>query len=623
MLGIPLPGGLRPLGHRSIVFIRFIWLFTLFAALAGLFAGNYYVYKRDVVAASALADFGLAYGKDVPVRLTVPLSDQAQQAGISEGDALVALNGKAIAESATPIDLAGQFASAGSSIDIVIRHTDGKLDRARLDRDPAHGNEHFVGTGMTKQGRDLIILIADTLVGVILLAAAVLLFRRRPHDPVAVLLSLAFLLLLASYSWAWLLESGFGPVERVLRPTAWILMTFLLFVFPTGRFDRPWTAAVAMLLPFAWLFWVSGISFTAQIIINVAFLALALIAMRARAKSLPPSTEQQQIKWAFVGFACALLCILVAVAGRYVVPVLISDLQLRIWAEAVVSLALVMMIAFIAMGLLVSLLRYRLYDAEEALSRTATYALVTLAAGTAFAAVEHLLVLLFSRALGDKPGLAGVGIAIVVAGLMVAPVHARAHHWAQKRFQHRLVHLKKELPELASDLRETAPVPILAKELLALLADGVRADGAALVMKDDGQMALAANYNVASEQVESWLAGWVPRAGGTHMDYDRLDDIFPVRMPLRDVHNEGGAPFGWILLGLRPDGSFYSGEEQEIIDEAAEPVARAIIVARQRAVRESFINDAIADFGARIKTLEVAIVEVTKWANPMRPQPLS
>ena len=65
---------------------------------------------------------------------------------------------------------------------------------------------------------------------------------------------------------------------------------------------------------------------------------------------------------------------------------------------------------------------------------------------------------------------------------------------------------------------------------------------------------------------------------------DRADPLFPVQLQLTA---DGVGQIGWLLLGPRPDGSFYGREEREALREIAEPVARALAIAIERERRKA------------------------------------
>ena len=69
----------------------------------------------------------------------------------------------------------------------------------------------------------------------------------------------------------------------------------------------------------------------------------------------------------------------------------------------------------------------------------------------------------------------------------------------------------------------------------------------------------------------------------------------------------------WLILGPRPDGSFYNRDERDTLAEIADPIARALAVATQHRQREHAIErametmaDSIAALQRRLDTLDSA-----------------
>ena len=230
-------------------------------------------------------------------------------------------------------------------------------------------------------------------------------------------------------------------------------------------------------------------------------------------------------------------------------------------------------------GLLISLLRYRLYDAEAAISRSIAYGALTVALLAIFAGTERVIELLGEEYLGHGFGVFAGGLAAAAAAAMISPLHHRVTHWAERRFQKHLWHLRRGLPLLVGDLRETAGLDGLASAVLDAVLKGVRARQAALLVGEKIEGA----RDVAIEDVEAWRGGWQPPAGDA-IDSDRHDRLFPMRVPL---DAEGHGRVGWLLLGPRPDGSLFGKDEREALADIADPVARAIAVVRAREAREA------------------------------------
>ena len=90
---------------------------------------------------------------------------------------------------------------------------------------------------------------------------------------------------------------------------------------------------------------------------------------------------------------------------------------------------------FVTAGLLVSLYKYRLYDAEAVVSRSVAYAALTAILLALFAATEKTIELLGEEIIGESLGVLADVIGAAVATVMVVPLHHRLTGWAERRFQ--------------------------------------------------------------------------------------------------------------------------------------------------------------------------------------------
>jgi hypothetical protein len=304
------------------------------------------------------------------------------------------------------------------------------------------------------------------------------------------------------------------------------------------------------------------------------------------------------MKWAVFGFAAA-LALLLPVAdmlGLLAEPGLTSFL-----AEYVmINLGLLL----IPLGLLVSLLRYRLYDAEAAISTSAGYAVLTLMVGAAFAATAQATEWFFENYLGREAGALAGAVAAGLALALITPLHNRVHAWAERRFQKPLVRLRRDLPDCVGDLRETSGLEPLLDEVLERIEEGVRSVRGAVLL--GGRT--AASRGVGADEIAAW--GALPTEAADGIDCAPGDPLFPVRIPLRIRHG-AGEPVGWILLGPRPDGSLYGSDEREALEAVADPVARAVRVVLAREERE-------ARQEARFAALERKLARALKGAPAAR-----
>lgn len=440
--------------------------------------------------------------------------------------------------------------------------------------------------------------------GAVALAAAFLLLLRRPRDPVAALLSVAFLGIGVGSgpSGLTLAALGLDPVAEVLRLAGFGALFIGVFVFPAGRFEPRWSLW-GSLAALAWvvvglhgIFWPMIVPLAAFNFAGVALMLMAIAALYVRYARTPPGIERQQIRWAALGFVVGGLLGAVAEILRNVRETT-DDSAVAAAAGAVNVLLGPLAFALIALGLLVSLLRYRLYDADAAISRSAALAVLTVGLGALFAGSSEGIKIFIETSLGREAGAWPAVFAAGLAAVMLNPAYNLVSNWAERRFQKRLTALRRDLPECVADLRETAGMDDLLGEVLSRTAAGVSAARAAVLI---GGKAAARHETTASE-IKSWRSANRPDPAAGELDCDREDPLFPLRVPLRVRHGEG-RPVGWILLGPRPDGSFYGRDEREALAEIADPVARAVQVVGQREAREKKLE-------ARLAALEAGLAD--------------
>jgi len=217
----------------------------------------------------------------------------------------------------------------------------------------------------------------------------------------------------------------------------------------------------------------------------------------------------------------------------------------------------------IALGFLISLLRYRLYDAETAISRSASYAAITVALVAVFAGTEATIENVGQAYLGMGIGNVSAAMAAAVAAVLLNPIHSRITEWAEGRFQQDLVRLKRELPELLQDLAASASPAELGAAILPRINAAVHATRSALVTP--GGHMIAVEDDLAPAQAARW---------SERLSRDPPGDLFPVRLDLA-CPVSGGT--GWLLLGPRPDGSLYAREDLAALDFVRPAIRRALL----------------------------------------------
>ncbi|HEY0312182.1 MAG TPA: hypothetical protein VGC56_06765 [Allosphingosinicella sp.] len=546
------------LGGAFLNAYRLLWA-VLF--LGGLVGTIYFEPTEEAAGQRATsAAFALGFSpfiyESLEGQMGGPFGTAGRRAGYQDGDVLLTVDGRKVTYD--PVARAAVLKGPpGSTATLTLRRQTGENYTVRVARDPGIASAAYAGSGMTFEARRWIQFGFYALANLVASAAALLLFIRRPNDPVAQLLSFSLVLgQFAIVNWVAAVPDPVITAKTSITLLAWVCAVLL---FPDGRLSTRWHWAalgayiVLVLYGIAGFYWLGTFGFLLPGLYATAAVALA-IAMIAQFRRTPAGIERQQVK--FVIFGIVAMALLNVIAGALLVaerPV--QSEGMRAWITLAKHLAMALSQLAIPAGLLVSLLRYRLYDAEAVISRSAAYAFLTLLLGAAFAGSEKIIEVLGEEMFGESSRALAAGLGAAVAATLVAPLHNRVHRWTEQRFQKALLHFRRDLPECVGDLRETAGMPELLDEVLARVEAGTRAVRSALTI--DGET--------------------VARRGS--------EGDFPLVVPLRIGHQQ--AEIGTLLVGPRPDGSAPGKDEREALAEIADPIARAIRIVATREAREA------------------------------------
>lgn len=519
------------------------------------------------------------------------VADSARQAGLKSGDRIVAVNGNPVSATTSESEIAAQVQRAEGVVTLIIRSGESPLRRIVLHHIPGSiWTATNPADGMPVWMSAVLNFLSKACASWILLAAALLLFLRRRRDPGAMAFAFAFTLMAITTDTAnWLTAYSVPVVLAFYLPMALTVSGFALFSvavagFPDGRFRALPTRLVPFLvLPALLLIWarvpfhpdtISSQDWFDEVMRFAAPLVplsmvVGIVAQIIRYWRDPlTSVERQQFKWVIFAFAVTAIALIV---GQYIFQTGGAASQVPGLRATYLVCGLVFPGAP-ALGLLVSLLRFRLYDAESAISRSVAYGALTLGLVAVFAGSEKVLEVGGEHWLGEGSGAFAAGLAAAVAAVAIAPLHHRVLGWAEHRFQKALQRLRHGLPLLVNDLRETAEPPVIAAVALARVEEGVRVARGAVVLRGD----LLAVRQVEPETVRCWLG----QHAGDMAPENAADPLFPLRVPLTA---DGVGDIGRLLLGPRPDGSLPGKDERAALAEVAEPLARALAIAQTRA----------------------------------------
>lgn len=608
-----LPPTVPLFSKRGYRLFSILWLAAFLLALVGPLAGFYYRYtapeNNSQLVLGSRAGFAVAPSDATRVRFLV--GPQARAGGIRPGDQIIAVYGLplpkvmpvnevALAEHANdPAYIAmGNllFGTDTADIPLTVRDSDGRVREITVTTGEQHIDAGARALGVSPRllsFADLLHVLAYPF----LLWAAWLLHHRNSHDVVSSILSLAILVTIGAEQPSSVFLANIGlplGLNVALYDLGNVLLLAGLLLFPHGALS--WrTVALIAVLPL--LFFLHGQFYQACF---VAFMIVAVAMLLASIRQTDSGEMRQQIRWALFAFSGYALLRVVSIASD-VFKWSSGSFGHQLLLEILAGLALALAVLILQLGLLIALLRYRLYDAEVVISRSANFALITLAVATIFAALADALKQVVYNYYGNTNSEGPVVMAAAIATVLINPIQERIQRWSENRFQKNLVLLRDDLPECVRDMRETATLNEMLDEILERIERGVRTVHGAAIVNDQ----VTRTHDVDAEVVEGW------RLSKEGRDYaedicDPSDRLFPIRLPL--VPSSGDeAPIGFILVGPRPDGSIPSRDEQKALSEVSEAIARGIRTVIKREQRERGVNELIAANSRRIEELEVLL----------------
>ncbi|HZW17007.1 MAG TPA: hypothetical protein VFF66_12255 [Brevundimonas sp.] len=566
-----LPSALPRLTGRWLAAYRVLWILLF---ISGLFAATWGEWtdqeKRDR-AHDAMAGVGLTSFMDG----LEPMSAAAAAAGVRPKSRLVAIDGvPATWNSSGQAEAARRLEGPdGSTVTVTLRSADGAVRDFVLTRSREHLRAADAVAPMPRAARSLLYWAMDVFESALILVIVALMFWRRPNDPVAALFSVGVLGMTAGSNTALLAPSALGlSIANGVVSGAAFCFFLAMLVFPGGRFDSRWTWIGAALAVVWAVLSLSSIDAHPLIFpMSLTILVVCILAIGRRYFRAPAGVERQQIKWTLLGVVFFLGLSLVSL-GIDEAAARSDEAQLRMLSAIVSRIVASTGTAALFGGLLISILRHRLYDADVAISRSVSAGALTLAVVAIFAGAEKAIEIFGEQYLGGSLGNMAGAIAAGLAAVMILPLHNGLSRWTEQRFQGSLVRMRQHLPHDMDEMRDADTVACLSDAAMRQAAAGVRAiRGAVLVREGEAW--------VVPAQSEPAAVAWRPDAGATGLIVDRRDPDWPLRLALPAG---GGAVAGWLLLGPRPDGSLPGKEDREALEAIAEPVGRAIRVAQRR-----------------------------------------
>jgi hypothetical protein len=570
------PVRLRALSDRSASLLRILWLLLFLSSAAIVALGTAQELRDAYELRPAFKALGLSYSVedhgDISVEFEPSATGSPRIPGIYR---IVAIDGSPVSRDVRTVELGRRLRDAhGPIVSLDLANADGKLINVRQRRD----NTPMDAAAKRSVNLSVSARLATGLLACgALLACSFLLARRRPNDPVALLFAFAFAGMAATIDPPLKMWMAMGwPIAYDIISGSWFyLLLVALAVFPDGVFvPKPlrWLLLAGIPLAIATNLPTIGVI---SAFVGLAALLMILAGQVVRYRRLSPGIERQQIKWAAFGFAVGLLLVLAAFVLLLFLPDNPARQSVLLPLMTVTLFSLGM--AAIPFGLLIALTRFRLWEADTVITRSAAYAVVTLVVGVVWAASSDLVKLVIEQVIGRQSQAGATTVGAIIAAGIFSPTQSLVLGWTRKRFGGPVDRMRDAAKRLKSwGLTETPGE--VATRALAIIDDVMHPSASAIMLDAALSRELVAARNVTSPD----------------------DPELVEHLTLAD--EEGSV--GTLLLGRRSDRNRYNRQQLEAIEVLIAPLAEALRVARSHFSRESMMQQRLDEMAARLAQLE-------------------
>ena len=565
------PVRLRALPDRWVPLIRILWLLCFVMSVAAVTLGAVHATRQTYEVRPVFAALGIDYDIEDNGVLTIK-PDSKPNAKYR----LVAIDGAAVDRRIHIPELGRRLKAARGTevtLDLVDeRGTPVQIHQTRSSPpvDPAARKARDLRFGMR--------MASGLLACGVLLLCSFLLARRRPSDPVALLFAFAFTGLAATIDPPLSLWMDLGwPLSYDIISSLWFyLMLVALAVFPEGIFvPKAYRWLPILGVPLAVFVSLQNVNSDVQAFAGFGSLLAVVAAQVLRYRRLGPGIERQQIKWVAFSFAAGLL---LSGFAFVLLPFLPQHAnQQNFTLNMVVVLLFSLGMAVLPLGLLVALTRFRLWEADTVITRSAAYAVVTLVVGVVWAVSSDLIRMVIEEVIGRQSQAGATTAGAVIAAGIFSPTQSLVLGWTRKRFGDPLDRMRSSASRMKKWALTETPAEV-ATRALGIIDDVMHPSASAIVLDEALKREMIAARDVSSPE----------------------DPELIEKLALTD--EEG--PVGTLLIGRRSDRNRYSRKQLEAVEELIPSLAEALRIARSHHSRESVMQRRLDEMAARLAQLE-------------------
>jgi hypothetical protein len=358
----------------------------------------------------------------------------------------------------------------------------------------------FSGVLVTAQQAALWLALSLSIVSAVLsLALALLVFIKRPGEPMAIYLSFSLLFFgifmvgpLELFLFYWFPQSADLALllQAILFPTFGLA---LILVFPNGHFNPRWTRWLLVISVFlnGYMF----LAFNSEELVRMttaraqagnsvmaALLLVCIVIQIYRYRRVYSLIERQQTKWVLIGLA-AMFFLQIILGIPYYYELNLPPGTPQPWWVPLGSVGWSLSLMILPVSLTIAILRYRLFDIDVIIRRTLVYGALT----AILAVIFFGGVVLLQQIIGGITGTQNSPVAIVISTLLIAalftPLRRRIQNDIDRRFYRKKYDAARTLEAFSARVREDVELEQLTAHLLGVVEDTMQPETVTLWLR--------------------------------------------------------------------------------------------------------------------------------------------
>ena len=268
------------------------------------------------------------------------------------------------------------------------------------------------------------------------LAAAMVVFWRRPNDKPSVFFSAALIVIGVTNGVINFLPEPIAPSLRVYEILADFYSLLFLCSFPDGRLAPRWIGWV--LAPWFLVLVINQADLlpgdATEDILDLAFLGSGILALTYRYRKAKPE-PQQQIKWVVFGATALILIAYVLNLIHFAALIFFEPASLVIFIyEIFRTFILSIILLILPATITISILRYHLWDIDFYINRGLVYGILSVMLGFTFFGTALLMQNISTSLLGSQYTSVVLTASAVIIAILFQPARVQLQRFVDRRF---------------------------------------------------------------------------------------------------------------------------------------------------------------------------------------------